>query len=71
MARGAGRLGTGARLEAGRPRADTNSPHPGPDPAPRSQRLNFKLNMYRLREEREIEPKTLISLISSMLYEKR
>eukprot|EP00045_Choanoeca_perplexa_P001642 m.21051 g.21051 ORF g.21051 m.21051 type:complete len:205 (+) comp11088_c0_seq1:149-763(+) len=36
-----------------------------------SQRLQFKLNMYRLREEREIEPATLVNLISSVLYEKR
>ena len=36
-----------------------------------SQRLHLKLNLYKLREERDMEPKTLISLISSMLYEKR
>ncbi|KAG9289833.1 hypothetical protein G9A89_015413 [Geosiphon pyriformis] len=36
-----------------------------------SERLRFKINMYRLREEREIEPKTLSNMISSTLYEKR
>lgn len=36
-----------------------------------SDKLRFRINLYKLREEREIEPKTLVSLISSMLYEKR
>eukprot|EP00055_Hartaetosiga_balthica_P002266 m.3330 g.3330 ORF g.3330 m.3330 type:complete len:205 (+) comp2052_c1_seq1:94-708(+) len=36
-----------------------------------SQRLKFKLSMYKLREEREIEPEPLVNLISSLLYEKR
>ncbi|EDQ89443.1 uncharacterized protein MONBRDRAFT_32253 [Monosiga brevicollis MX1] len=36
-----------------------------------SQRLTFKLKLYKLREERDIEPKALTNLISSMLYEKR
>ncbi|EQL38734.1 proteasome core particle subunit beta 3 [Blastomyces dermatitidis] len=33
--------------------------------------LRFKVNMYRLREERHISPKTLANLTSSTLYEKR
>ncbi|GAO52283.1 N-terminal nucleophile aminohydrolase [Saitoella complicata NRRL Y-17804] len=33
--------------------------------------LRFKTNMYRLREERAIEPPILANLISSTLYEKR
>eukprot|EP00049_Salpingoeca_infusionum_P009322 m.154848 g.154848 ORF g.154848 m.154848 type:complete len:205 (+) comp14301_c4_seq1:372-986(+) len=36
-----------------------------------SQRLAFKLKMYTMREERDIEPQSLTMLISSMLYEKR
>lgn len=36
-----------------------------------SQRLKFRVNMYELRENRRIRPKTLSSLISSFLYEKR
>lgn len=35
------------------------------------QRLRFRINMYELRENRRIRPKTLSSLISSFLYEKR
>ncbi|KAI5949342.1 PUP3 [Candida jiufengensis] len=33
--------------------------------------FRFKTNLYKLREEREIEPSTLANLISSTLYEKR
>ncbi|EEH19146.2 proteasome component PUP3 [Paracoccidioides brasiliensis Pb03] len=33
--------------------------------------LRFKVNMYRLREERQISPQTLANLVSSSLYEKR
>ncbi|KAF4319324.1 hypothetical protein BBO99_00006503 [Phytophthora kernoviae] len=36
-----------------------------------SQLLKFKLNMYKMNEEREIKPKTLSALLSSMMYEKR
>ncbi|CAJ0746566.1 23754_t:CDS:10 [Entrophospora sp. SA101] len=36
-----------------------------------SERFRFKINMYKLREERDIEPKTLAHLVSSTLYEKR
>jgi len=35
------------------------------------QKLIYRLNMYRLREEREIKPKVFNALVSSMLYEKR
>lgn len=35
------------------------------------QRLRFRINMYELRENRHIKPKTLSSLISSFLYERR
>ncbi|CAI5760431.1 unnamed protein product [Candida verbasci] len=33
--------------------------------------IKFKTNLYKLREERDIEPSTLANLISSSLYEKR
>lgn len=33
--------------------------------------LRYKVNLYRLREERSIGPRTLASLVSSSLYEKR
>eukprot|EP00457_Paulinella_chromatophora_P013923 gb/GEZN01014283.1/.p1 GENE.gb/GEZN01014283.1/~~gb/GEZN01014283.1/.p1 ORF type:complete len:233 (-),score=39.76 gb/GEZN01014283.1/:176-874(-) len=33
--------------------------------------LTFKLNMYKLREERDIKPSTCANLISNMLYAKR
>lgn len=36
-----------------------------------AQRLKFRVNMYELRENRPMKPKTLTSLISSFLYEKR
>lgn len=35
------------------------------------RRLKFKVNMYKMTEEREIKPKTLSALLSSMMYEKR
>ncbi|KAI5959909.1 PUP3 [Candida pseudojiufengensis] len=35
------------------------------------ENLTFKTNLYKLREEHEIEPSTLANLISSTLYEKR
>lgn len=35
------------------------------------QRLRFRVNMYELRENRRMKPKTLSSLISSFLYERR
>ena len=35
------------------------------------EQLQFKTNMYKLKEEREIKPAALSSMLSSMLYEKR
>jgi 20S proteasome subunit beta 3 len=40
-------------------------------PLRRSETFKFKTNMYRLKEEREIKPKTFAHLVSSTLYEKR
>lgn len=36
-----------------------------------SQRLNFHRKIYELRENREIKPKTFLSLVSNILYEHR
>lgn len=36
-----------------------------------SDLFRYKVNMYRLREERNISPQTLANLVSSSLYEKR
>ncbi|KAG7007207.1 protein csx2 [Physcia stellaris] len=36
-----------------------------------SDLLRYKVNMYRLREERAISPKTMANLVSTSLYEKR
>ncbi|KAI8338912.1 nucleophile aminohydrolase [Chlamydoabsidia padenii] len=36
-----------------------------------ADRFRFKVNMYKMREERDIEPKTLAHLVSSTLYERR
>ncbi|KAJ0409479.1 hypothetical protein P43SY_002369 [Pythium insidiosum] len=36
-----------------------------------SQLLKFKVNMYKMTEEREIKPKTLSAMLSTMMYEKR
>jgi 20S proteasome subunit beta 3 len=33
--------------------------------------MRFKVNMYRLREERNIAPKTFANLVSTSLYERR
>lgn len=35
------------------------------------QLLRFRLNMYKLREERDIKPETFSALLSHILYEKR
>lgn len=37
----------------------------------RAETFEFKKNMYRMREERDISPKTFAHLVSSTLYEKR
>jgi 20S proteasome subunit beta 3 len=36
-----------------------------------SDLLTYKVNLYRLREERDIAPRTFANLVSSSLYEKR
>ncbi|KAI8331687.1 nucleophile aminohydrolase [Chlamydoabsidia padenii] len=36
-----------------------------------ADRFRFKVNMYKMREERDIEPKTLAHVVSSTLYERR
>ncbi|KAF8427461.1 nucleophile aminohydrolase [Tirmania nivea] len=36
-----------------------------------STELRTKVNMYRLREERDIEPETFTNLVSSYLYQRR
>ncbi|MGH0126219.1 UNVERIFIED_CONTAM: hypothetical protein FKN15_026693 [Acipenser sinensis] len=36
-----------------------------------SQRLKFRLNLYELKEGRQIKPKTFMSMVSNMLYERR
>eukprot|EP00048_Salpingoeca_helianthica_P014402 m.221527 g.221527 ORF g.221527 m.221527 type:complete len:205 (+) comp15827_c0_seq1:2090-2704(+) len=36
-----------------------------------AQRLQYRHNMYKLREEREMTPKTMLAVISNLLYEKR
>nr|ODN88160.1 20S proteasome subunit beta 3 [Cryptococcus depauperatus CBS 7841]ODN97508.1 20S proteasome subunit beta 3 [Cryptococcus depauperatus CBS 7855] len=35
------------------------------------EHMRFRVNMYRMKEEREITPKTFTHLLSSTLYEKR
>ena len=37
----------------------------------RSETFKFKVNMYKLNEEREIKAKTFAHMVSSTLYEKR
>ena len=36
-----------------------------------SDLMRYKVNLYRLREERQISPQTLANLVSSSLYERR
>ncbi|KAJ3215687.1 Proteasome subunit beta type-3 [Clydaea vesicula] len=36
-----------------------------------SETFRYRVNMYNLKEEREIQPKTFAHLVSSTLYEKR
>lgn len=36
-----------------------------------SDLLRYKVNMYRLREERDIAPETMAALVSTSLYERR
>ncbi|KAI7864352.1 nucleophile aminohydrolase [Spinellus fusiger] len=37
----------------------------------RSEKFRSKVNMYKMQEEREMEPKTLAHVVSSTLYERR
>ena len=41
------------------------------DVATVSELLRYKVNLYRLREERPVAPKTLANLVSTSLYERR
>jgi len=34
-------------------------------------RVRFRTNLYKLREDRDIDPKTFANLVSTMLYERR
>uniref|UniRef100_A0A2K6G6T6 Proteasome 20S subunit beta 3 n=1 Tax=Propithecus coquereli TaxID=379532 RepID=A0A2K6G6T6_PROCO len=36
-----------------------------------AQRLKFRLNLYELKEGRQIKPHTLMSMVANLLYEKR
>lgn len=36
-----------------------------------SSKLKFRLNMYKLREGREVKPQTFLSMVSNLLYERR
>ena len=36
-----------------------------------AQKFNFRVNMYRLREDRDISPSAFSNMVSSLLYEKR
>jgi len=53
------------------PRLFVGLPGLGTDVKTVYQRLRFRVNMYELRENRRITPKTLSSLISNFMYEKR
>lgn len=35
------------------------------------ERLRFRLNLYELKENRRIKPKTFVSMVSNLLYERR
>ncbi len=35
------------------------------------EKLQFRVNLYQLREEREMEPKTFAHMVSTVLYERR
>ncbi|KAL7989970.1 hypothetical protein Chor_012636, partial [Crotalus horridus] len=36
-----------------------------------AQRLKFRLNLYELKEGRQLKPQTLMSMVSHLLYERR
>jgi 20S proteasome subunit beta 3 len=35
------------------------------------EKFRYRVNMYKMKEEREIQPETFAHLVSSTLYEKR
>lgn len=35
------------------------------------EKFRYRLNMYRMKEDRDIEPETFANLLSSTLYERR
>lgn len=41
------------------------------DPSTRRERFRFRVNMYTIKEERDIEPEAFAHLVSSTLYEHR
>ncbi|XP_013789965.1 proteasome subunit beta type-3-like [Limulus polyphemus] len=41
------------------------------DTATVAQRLKFRMNLYELRENRKIKPKTFSAVVSNLLYERR
>lgn len=43
----------------------------GSDVATLRERFRYRLNMYKMKEERTIEPETFAHLVSSTLYERR
>lgn len=53
------------------PKLFVGLPGLGTDTKTVHQRLKFRTNMYELRENRHIKPRTLASIISSFLYDRR
>ena len=35
------------------------------------QKIEFRMNMYELKESRQMKPKTFANMVSNMLYERR
>ena len=52
-------------------RARQRSGAPNGDSINSANRLQFRLNLYKLRENREMKPRTLLNMVSSFLYEHR
>ena len=44
---------------------------PGSRVTRRCERFRFKMNLYKLREEREMKPSTFANVVAHTLYEKR
>ncbi|XP_048756189.1 proteasome subunit beta type-3-like [Ostrea edulis] len=53
------------------PRLYIGLPGLGTDVQTVQQRLQFRVNLYELRENRRIKPKTFLSMVSNLLYERR